>query len=276
MRPLFRALRVRVQTRACGVPELPGSRSAVILDDGDPTGRQTPPCDGCVGRRTMGGGDMRARDQHRDERILSPRLAVLALAIGVVAGGLVAVLISVPLSLLVGWIIAAGLTLAWVWRTSWPQDPSGTKRLAEQEGRTRSTDTEVLIAAVASLGAVVLALVNSSSHQDPVAVTLVILSAVAVILSWALVNTVFALKYARLFYIDEDGGLDFGPDEQPTYSDFAYFAFTVGMTYGVTDIVPEVTAVRKAVFGHAVLSYVFGTGILAVAINLVTNLGQQP
>jgi len=102
----------------------------------------------------------------------------------------------------------------------------------------------------------------------------VILSAVTVILSWALVNTVFALKYARLFYIDEDGGLDFGQDKQPTYSDFAYLAFTVGMTYGVTDIVPEVTTLRKAVFGHAVLSYLFGTGILAVAINLVTNLGQ--
>jgi len=142
---------------------------------------------------------MRARDQRRDERILSPRLAVFSLVIGVVTGGVVAALISIPLSLLAGWIIAAGITLTWVWRTSWPQDPSGTKRLAEQEGRTRSTDTEVLIAAVASLGAVVLALVNSSSHQDPVAVTLVILSAVTVILSWALVNTVFALKYARLF-----------------------------------------------------------------------------
>jgi uncharacterized membrane protein len=222
----------------------------------------------------MGGGDMRARDQHRDERILSPRLALLSLGLGVVAGGAVAVLISIPLSLLAGWIVAAGLALTLVWRTSWPQDPSGTKRLAEQEGRTRSTDTEVLIAAVASLGAVVLALVNSGSHQDPVAVTLVILSALAVILSWALVNTVFALKYARLYYIDEDGGIDFGECGQPTYSDFAYFAFTVGMTYGVTDIAPQVTTSRKAVLGHAVLSYLFGTGILAVAINLVTNLGQ--
>jgi uncharacterized membrane protein len=181
----------------------------------------------------MDGGKMRARsEEHRGERILSPRLAVISLGIGVVVGGLVAVFISVPLSLLAGWVIAAGLALTWVWRTSWPQDPNGTKRLAEQEGRARSTDTEVLIAALASLGAVVLALVNSSSHQDPVAVTLVILSAVTVILSWTLVNTVNALKYARLFYIDEDGGLDFGHNEQPTYSDFAYFAFTIGMTYG--------------------------------------------
>ena len=53
------------------------------------------------------------------------------------------------------------------------------------------------------------------------------------------------------------------------------FMFTVGMTYGLTDIVPQVSALRRAVFGHAVLSYLFGTGILAVALNLVTGLGQQ-
>jgi hypothetical protein len=74
----------------------------VILDDGDPTVVAALACDGYLGRRKMGGGDMRAREQRRDERILSPRLAVLSLVIGVVTGGVVAALISVPLSLLVG------------------------------------------------------------------------------------------------------------------------------------------------------------------------------
>ena len=92
-----------------------------------------------------------------------------------------------------------------MWRISWPQDDKGTKRLAEEESQSRSTDTGVLVAAVASLGAVALALIRSSSNQDPVAVVLVILSVVAAVLSWALVNTVFALKYARLYYVDEDG-----------------------------------------------------------------------
>jgi uncharacterized membrane protein len=164
--------------------------------------------------------------------------------------------------------------LIWVWRTSWPQDAQGTKRLAEEEGQCRSTDTAVLVAAVISLAGVAQALVRSSSNQDPTAIALVILGIVAVVLSWALVNTVFALKYARLYYLDEDGGIDFRQGQPPTYSDFAYMAFMVGMAYAMAETEPENPHIRKVVLGHALLSYAFGTGILAVAINLVTNLGQ--
>jgi uncharacterized membrane protein len=85
---------------------------------------------------------------------------------------------------------------------------------------------------------------------------------------------VFALKYARLYYVDEDGGIDFRQDQPPAYSDFAYMAFMVGMAYAMAETEPENTHIRKVVLGHALLSYAFGTGILAVAINLVTNLGQ--
>jgi uncharacterized membrane protein len=52
-----------------------------------------------------------------------------------------------------------------------------------------------------------------------------------VILSWALVNTVFALKYARRYYSGGDGGIEFGQEDPPAYSDFAYVAFTVGMSF---------------------------------------------
>jgi uncharacterized membrane protein len=210
----------------------------------------------------------------RRSRILSPLRAAACLAVGA-AGGLVVGLLGWPeLVALVGWTIAASVALVWVWRTSWPQDARGTKRLAEEEGPCRSTDSAVLIAAGISLVAVAEALVRSSGDQDPVAVTLVILGIVAAVLSWALVNTVFALKYARLYYIDEDGGIDFRQDRPPAYSDFAYMAFMVGMAYAMAETEPENTHIRKVVLGHALLSYAFGTGILAVAINLVTNLGQ--
>lgn len=207
-------------------------------------------------------------------RILSPLRALASLAVGVLGGVAVALLGQPELFPLVGWTIAASVALIWVWRTSWPQDAQGTKRLAEEEGRCRSTDTAVLAAAVISLAGVVQALVRSSGNTDPTAVALVILGIVAVVLSWALVNTVFALKYARLYYVDEDGGIDFRQDQPPAYSDFAYMAFLVGMAYSMAETEPDNTHVRKVVLGHALLSYAFGTGILAVAINLVTNLGQ--
>jgi uncharacterized membrane protein len=210
-----------------------------------------------------------------DPTILSARRAFASLGAGAIVAIAAAALGAPDAAPLAGWIVAATTILVWVWRTSWPQDEAGTKRLAEAEARTRSTDTWVLLAAVASLAAVVWALVRSSSHQDSQAVVAVILSVLAVVLSWALVNTVFALKYARLYYLDSDGGITFNQPDPPTYSDFAYLAFTIGMAFAVADNEPNTSAIRKVALAHALLSYAFGTGVIAVAINLVTNLGQS-
>jgi uncharacterized membrane protein len=219
---------------------------------------------------------MRSSSVRHDPRtVLSARRAVLSLVVGVLAGALVALLGAPELWPLVAWIIATGIVLSSVWRIIWPQDAAGTERLAEAEGRSRTTDTAVLVAAIISLAAVVLALVLSSSQQQGAGTVAVVLSVIAVVLSWALVNTVFALKYARLYYLEEDGGIDFKGGEPPAYSDFAYVAFTVGMAFAVAETEPTTTAIRKVTLGHALLSYGFGTGILAVAINLVTNLAQS-
>jgi len=76
-------------------------------------------------------------------------------------------------------------------------------------------------------------------------------------------------------YTGGDGGIDFGQEEPPAYSDFAYLAFTVGMSFAVADTELMTTPIRKVGLGHALLSYLFGTVVVAVAVNLVTNLGQQ-
>jgi uncharacterized membrane protein len=191
------------------------------------------------------------------------------------AAAVLATLAGVPeLALLVGWIVAAGALLVWVWRISWPCGPEGTKRLAEEEGQTRVTDTVVLGAAVVSLAAVVEALIRSGT-TDAVGTTTVVLGVVVVAVSWALVNTVFALKYARHYYSGGDGGIEFGQKAPPAYSDFAYVAFGVGMSFAVPETPLVDTGIRKVGLGHALLSYVFGTVVIAVAVNLVTNLGQS-
>ena len=209
-------------------------------------------------------------------RLLSPRRTLISLSMGLAAGIVVAVLATPRLMPLVSWTVTVAIVLTWVWWISWPQDSGGTKHLAEQEGTTRSTDVWLLAAAVASLAVVVVALVQCSSQQSATAVASVILSVVSVALSWALVNTVYAFKYARLYYLDEpdEGGIDFKSVAAPTYSDFAYLAFTVGMSFAVSETEPTTTRIRRVALGHALLSYTFGTGVLAVAINLVTNLGQ--
>jgi uncharacterized membrane protein len=196
----------------------------------------------------------------------------VSLAVGLVAGAGVAVAGAPALSVLVGWTVAASAVLVRVWRVSWPAGHDETKRLAEEEGRTLATDTAVLVAAVASLAAVVEALARAD-EQDAEGIAAVVLGVVVAILSWALVNTVFALKYARLYYAGGDGGIDFKEQHRPAYSDFAYLAFTVGMSFAVSETEPTSTEIRKAALGHALLSYLFGTIVIAVAVNLVTDLG---
>jgi len=220
-----------------------------------------------AGGRTAGDADVRTT-------ILSWRRLSICLGGGVIAAGLTVVAGVPEISVLLGWVVAAGGLLVWVWRISWPRDSEGTKRLAEEEGRTRVTDAAVLGAAVASLAAVVEGLVRSST-MDAVGVATVVLGVLVVIVSWALVNTVFALKYARQYYSGGDGGIDFGQEEPPAYSDFAYLAFTVGMSFAVPDTQLADTSIRKVALGHALLSYLFGTVVIAVAVNLVTNLGQS-
>jgi uncharacterized membrane protein len=209
-------------------------------------------------------------------RLLSPRRTLISLSTGLAAGIVVALLATPRLMPLVSWTTTVVIVLTWVWRISWPQDADGTKHLAEQESTTRSTDVWLLAAAIASLAVVVVALIQSSSQRSATAVASVILSVLSVALSWALVNTVYAFKYARMYYLDEpdDGGIDFKQATSPTYSDFAYLAFTIGMSFAVSETEPTTTRTRRIALGHALLSYTFGTGVLAVAINLVTNLGQ--
>ena len=97
-----------------------------------------------------------------------------------------------------------------------------------------------------------------------------------VVLSWAVVHFVFALRYADEFYTAPIGGIDFKaePEYAPDYRDFAYVAFTVGMTFQVSDTDIQIRVIRRTVMTHALLSYLFGAVILAVTINVIAALFQ--
>src|ERR1700760_1938977 len=131
--------------------------------------------------------------QARSGRILSARRALLCLGVGAIAGTLAAVW-ALELGPIVGWCVAASAALAWVWLIGWHEDAEGTKRLAEAESRSHSTHLWGGLAALASLAAVAVAL-QRSGGTDPVAVATVLLSVLSVALAWAMVNTVFTLKY---------------------------------------------------------------------------------
>ena len=94
----------------------------------------------------------------------------------------------------------------------------------------------------------------------------------SVVLSWAVVNVVYALRYAHLYYSGGGQGIDFNEEGDPDYRDFAYLAVTIGMTYQVSDTNLKSRGIRRTVTGHALLSYLFGTFVVAMMINVVAGL----
>jgi uncharacterized membrane protein len=100
------------------------------------------------------------------------------------------------------------------------------------------------------------------------------LALVSVFVSWILVHTVFALKYARLYYAGTPGGIDFNEAEAPDYADFAYLSFTIGMTFQVSDTKIETKQIRRTALRHAWLSFPLGAVIIATSINLVSGLAK--
>jgi uncharacterized membrane protein len=140
----------------------------------------------------------------------------------------------------------------------------------------------VVVAACAGLFAVGFLFLNKSVVvQRPHFFVHLLMSLVAVICSWALVHTVFGLRYAHTYYGDPDGpagpkphagGLDFPGGREPDYMDFAYFSFVIGMTFQVSDVVITSRDFRKLVLVHGMLSFGFNTVILALTINTVSAL----
>ena len=198
---------------------------------------------------------------------------VLATAAGVCAGVLTAVPGSWQIGILVGWDVAAGVYLAWTWRTIWHRDPAATGRLALREDPGRTTaDALLLVASVASVLAVALAITAERAGGPGARDLHAALAVASVALSWTVVQTVFTSHYARLYYSHPAGGIDFNQEAPPRYGDFAYLAFTVGMTFQVSDTTLQTSALRAAALRQALLSYLLGAVILATTINLVAGL----
>ena len=173
----------------------------------------------------------------------------------------------------VGWAIAALIYNATVWLQIAPMNAAQTANHAQEEDPgLRTTDLLILLAALGSFAAVVLVIVSSKDVQGTGRFLLALLALTTTAMSWLMVHTLFTLHYAKIYFSGEPGGIVFNQDEPPQYTDIAYMAFSVGMTYQVSDTNITTRAMRSAVLRHSLLAFVFGTGILATTINLVVSL----
>ena len=202
--------------------------------------------------------------------------ALVSLAASVVVAVACSAVFTVQVSLLLGWVVLTVVYLTWVWLTVRNCGPEETARHAAFIDPSRiTTDWLLLVSAVASLVAVMFVLVRAAQDSSGSEYAQVGLALLAVVLSWAMVHTVFMLRYARIYYGPSDSSIDFGRSGEPTYADFAYFSFTIGMTYQVSDTTTSGHTMRKTVRQQALLAYLFGTGILASAVSLVASLARS-
>jgi uncharacterized membrane protein len=160
-----------------------------------------------------------------------------------------------------------------MWATIWRLDAgqTETRAVTEDPGQVIA-DVMLLSASVISLVTVVIVLIDAGNSTGATKDLLAGLGIVSVVLAWGMVHTVFTLRYARLYYGRPKGGIEFNQDEPPRYSDFAYLAFTVGMTFQVSDTNLKTEQIRATVLRQGLLSYMFGTVIIATTINLIAGL----
>ncbi|WP_295234962.1 DUF1345 domain-containing protein [Sediminibacterium sp.] len=140
--------------------------------------------------------------------------------------------------------------------------------------------TIVLVAVCFSLFGTLL-LLNSKGESSFNKIFHTIVSLSPVLLSWILLHTTFAIRYAHLYHDHNKlntgsnvGGLDFPTKEEPDYLDFAYFSFVIGMTFQVSDVQVNSRVIRRFVLLHSLISFVFNTIIVALTINTIAGLKQ--
>lgn len=171
-----------------------------------------------------------------------------------------------------GWAAASLTYLVWVWSVIGRLQPEATAAHALREDPGKGpADILVLTATIASFAGVALILLDAADAQGGTKAAIIAMALGSVALSWFLVHTLFTLRYASIYYRDK-AGVDFNEDKQPRYMDFAYLAFTVGMTFQVSDTDLKTDAIRATVLRQALLSYLLGTIVLATTINLVAGL----
>ncbi len=201
--------------------------------------------------------------------------------VGGVLGGVTAMSIDsyeadLPLSLLAGWTVLSGVFVIWTWIALWWLNARDTKTHAEQEQPGHLVVVSlILLGALSSLWAIGVLIKQAKADVGDVPDSL-LAAAIAVgsvALSWMTIHTLYTLIYAKHYFSREDPhGIDFNTSQPPRYRDFFYVAFAIGMSFAIPDTNLTSTRMRTIALGQGLLSFVFGTLIIASVVNLLSSL----
>jgi len=166
------------------------------------------------------------------------------------------------------------LGLAW-WIIAGANAAETRRRAAAEDPGRAAASVIVILSSVVSLFVAGYLLRRARSLAPEASGALVVLCLTAVVCSWLLTHTTYTLRYARLYYRHGGhggSGLGFPGEHPPDDWDFAYFAFTIGMCFQVSDVVISSRLIRRLALRHAMISFAYNTAILALALNLVFGL----
>ena len=199
----------------------------------------------------------------------------------VVVGSLVALLplpVAWPTHALLAWSAGAATFLALAWWLAVEFDAERTRARAQaQDQPSELLFLLVLASAFASTAAIAVMLQHVQDLSTPGRLSHLALSLLSLAVSWLLIQTIFAFRYAHLYYQEElrghphGAGLVFPGKQAPDYFDFLYYAHVVGMTSQVSDVVVSSRTMRRLTLLHSVTAFAFNMIVLALSINVMSG-----
>jgi uncharacterized membrane protein len=179
--------------------------------------------------------------------------------------------------LILGWNTFALIYLALAGRMIFYSDHDKMRSRAQQQDEGRGTILAlVVLAALATLGAIIAQLGVVKDLQGWLRYTHIGLAALTIATSWAFTHVMFALHYAHDFYVAQvrgkPVGLSFPGTDKPDYGDFLYFACIIGTSGQTADVSFTTSAMRRTGLLHCVLAFFFNTTLVALTINIASGL----
>jgi uncharacterized membrane protein len=196
--------------------------------------------------------------------IIATALGLLTLLVGPEAA-------AWPLRAVLAWDVGAFAMSSMAWWFIWKANAEATAHRAAREDPGRNMVWFIALASsLFSLFVAAFVLRDARQWPSPAGPVWTVIAVLGVLLSWILTHTVYTLRYAHLYYRSKHvGGLEFPGHDPPADIDFAYFSFTVGMCFQVSDVVISSSRIRRAALFHAMLSFAYNTTILALVLNFV-------
>jgi uncharacterized membrane protein len=189
--------------------------------------------------------------------------------------------VHLPSLIIITWNAFSIAAVGLAWAHILLADPQGCIQSAKLQDSSRTLIFFFVVAsACASLFAIGFLLKGGKDLSAGRLTEHVVLAIVTVVSSWFLTHTVFALRYAHIFYgqdehVKENGersALEFPQEDHPDYLDFAYFSVIIGMTWQVSDVQICSHRLRGLALVHGLLAFLFNTVIVALSINIVSGL----